>query len=391
MRADGRVRVTAQLIQGATDKHLWAGSFERDLRDVFSLQGEIAQTIAGEIRVKLTPHQRQRMTHAQPINLRAMEDYLQGQYHYQKAKEMGFHRGIEKQHQAELDQAIELFQSAAREDPRYARAYLGMGEIWGVVATFPYPPPATEQPAREAIQKALAIDPNMAEAYVTLGWIDYRDWKWGELEQDARRAVELSPNLAPAHVLYSSYLLAVGRMEQAMEEAERVQALDPSSDRVAWVLYCERRFDRFIEWKRNDVARHAFGPMAHYDLGYGYERAHLYKEAVEEWEAAMAGFGYEDMAERLRRGYAREGFRGAMREWAAGWETAERAGEPVNPDLPGYIYAVLGERDHAFAWLEKTMELHTNQPPALKVDPTMDDLRPDPRFEQLLRRVGLSP
>lgn len=389
-RSGDRVRISAQLIEGATDKHLWASSYERNLRDAISLQGEIAQTIAGEIRVKLTPQERVRMASTQPINLRAMEDYLQGQYHYQKAKEMGLHRGIEKQHQTELDQAIQFFQSAVQEDPRYARAYVAMGEIWGVPATFPHPPLAMQQPAREAIGKALAIDPDMAEAYVALAKIDYRAWKWTALEQEAKRAIELNPNLAAAHSIYSAYLLAVGRMDEAMEEAERVQALDPSDDAVAWVFYCERRFDRFIELKRNDVARHAFGPVAHWDLAFGYERAHMYKEAVEEWEEAMTGFGYDGQAERLRQGYAAHGFKGAMREWVAGWETIARGGETVHPDWPAYIYSVLGDRDRAFAWLEKSMEMHTPDPPALKVDPSLDDLRSDPRFDQLLRRVGLS-
>jgi tetratricopeptide (TPR) repeat protein len=264
-----------------------------------------------------------------------------------------------------------------------------MAEIWGVPAIFPYPPLSMEEPAREAIKMALTIDPDLAEAYVDLGRIDYRAWKWAALEQEAKRAVELNPNSAAAHDLYSAYLLAVGRMDEAMEEAERVQALDPSSDRVAWVFYCQRRFDRFIELKRNDIARHAFGSMAHFNLAYGYERAHMYKAAIEEWEIAMTGFGYEELAEDLRRGYAADGFKGAIREWVAGWEAISRGGEIVIPDLPAYLYAILGEKDRAFAWLEKSMEMHTSQPPALKIDPTVDDLRPDSRFADLVRRVGL--
>ena len=317
-RSGDRVRVTAQLIQGATDKHISANSYERNLQDALTLQGDIAQTIAQEIRVKLTPQERVRLAHAQTINLRAMEAYLQGQYHLQTAKDMRFHRGIEKKHEAEQKLAIEFFQKAVAEDPNYARAYLGMAEIWGVPAIFPYPPLSMEEPAREAIKMALTIDPDLAEAYVDLGRIDYRAWKWAALEQEAKRAVELNPNSAAAHDLYSAYLLAVGRMDEAMEEAERVQALDPSSDRVAWVFYCQRRFDRFIELKRNDIARHAFGSMAHFNLAYGYERAHMYKAAIEEWEIAMTGFGYEELAEDLRRGYAADGFKGAIREWVAG-------------------------------------------------------------------------
>lgn len=390
-RSGGRVRITAQLIEGKTDKHLWANSYERDLQDVLSLQGDIAKTIANEISVKLTPQERVRMAPAQPINLKAMEDYLQGEYHYQRARDLVSHREAGKERQPELDLAVNFFQQSANEDPRYARAYLGIGEVWGVPAGFPYPLLSMERPARDALAKALEIEPEMAEAYVALAKMNLRAWKWRETERDARRAIELNPNLAAAHDAYAAYLLATGQLDEAMKEGERVQELDPGSDRVAWVFYCQRRFDRFIELKKNDIARHAFGTMAHYDLGYGYERVGMHKEAVEEWIQAESGFGYEELAEALRTGYAAGGFQGAMREWVAGWEALVRKGEPVYPELPAYIYGLIGDRDRAFAWLEKAMETHSSGPPNFKVDPTVDALRSDPRFADLLRRVGLIP
>jgi TolB-like protein/DNA-binding winged helix-turn-helix (wHTH) protein len=390
-RSGNRVRITAQLIQADTDKHIWARSYERDMQDILSLQGDIARTIAQEISVEVKPQEKLRMTRGQPVNLKAIEAYLQGQYHYQNAKELGFHFDKEKMHEAELNQAVAFFQRAVTEDPNYAPAFVGMGEIWGVPATFPYPPTSMEQPAREALRKALAIDPDLAEAYVDLGRMDYRYWNWSALEQEAKHAVALKPNLAAAHYLYSAYLGAVGRIEEAMEEAERTQALDPGTDRVAWMFYCQRRFDRFIELKRSDIARHAFGPLDHFQLGYGYERAHMFKEAVDEWEAAMSGFSDDNLARALRHGYTKSGFTGAMRAWSAGLESIAKQGGTVHPDLLAYLYSILGEKDRAFAWLEKSMEMHTAQPPALKIDPTLDELRSDPRFEELLRRVGLSP
>lgn len=302
---------------------------------------------------------------------------------------MGFHFDQEKLHQAELNLAIAYFQRAVAEDPNYALAYFGMGEIWGVPATFPYPPTDMQQSARDALKKALAIDPDLAEAYVDLGRMDYRFWNWPALEQEAKQAIVLKPNLAAAHYLYSAFLAEMGRMDEAMQAAERTQALDPGTDRMAWIFYCQRRFDRFIELKRSDVARHAFGPLDHFQLGYGYERAHMYKEAVDEWEAAMSGFDDNNLARDLRHGYIAGGFRGAMRAWAAGLELIAKQGETVHPDLLAYIYSILGEKDRAFAWLEKSMEMHTSQPPALKIDPTLDELRSDPRFADLLRRVGL--
>ncbi len=386
-----RVRITAQLIQGASDKHIWASSYERSEQDVLSLQGDIANEIAEEIRVKVTPQERLHMTHARPINLAAIEAYLQGKYHYRNAMDMGGHRGARQMHETELNQAVSFFQRAVAEDPNYAPAYIGMGEIWGVPATFPYPPNSMAQPAREAFKKALAIDPGLAEAYVDLGWIDYRYWNWAALEYEAKHAIELNPNMATAHDLYAAYLIVMGRMDEAMEEAERTRGLDPGTDRVAWVFYCRHQFDRFNEMMRGDIERHAFGAMAHFNLGHGYERAHMYKEAVEEWEEAMVEFGYDDLADDLRRGYRISGFKGAVREWAAGMETLSLQGEPIHPDLMAYLYAILGENDRAFAWLEKSMEMHSSGPSVFSIDPDVDDLRSDPRFADLLRCVGLSP
>ncbi len=388
-RSGNRVRITAQLIQADTDKHLWARSYERDMQDILSLQGDIARSIAQEISVEVKPREELRMTRVRPINSNAVEDYLQGQYHYQNARHMGLHFGKAVAHEVELNQALAFFQRAVTEDPNYARAYIGMGEIWGVPATFPYPPTSMEQPARDAFSKALAIDPELAEAYVDLGKMDYRYWNWPALEQEAKHAIELNPNLAAGHYMYSVFFGAMGRMDEAMAEAEHTQALDPDTDRVAWVFYCERRFDRFIEIKRSYISRNEFDPLAHFQLGYGYERAHMYKEAVEEWEEAMSGFGDDNLARDLRHGYTKTGFRGAMRAWAAGLEMIAKQGGAVQPDLLAYQYSLLGERDRAFAWLEKSMEMHTAQPPAFKVDPTLDDLRSDPRFADLLRRVGL--
>ena len=388
-RSGDRVRITAQLIQAATDKHIWARSYERRIEDILSLQEDIARTIAQEISVEVKPQEKLRMTRARPINLNAVDDYLQGQYHYQMAKDMGFHRGIERAQKAELSVAANFFQKSIAADPYYAPAYIGMGEILGVPATFPYPPNSMAQPAREVLRKALAIDPTLAEAHLDLARIEFRDWHWQVAEQEVNRAIELNPNLASAHSFYTDYLNAMGRLDESMEQAERAKALDPGDDRVGWAFYVRRQFDRFIELKRSDVARHAFGPTAHFELGFGYERAGMYKEAVEEWEQAEAGYGYEDLAENLRRGYTAGGFRGAVREWVAGLEVVSKQGETIWPELPAYLYGILGDKDRAFAWLKKVVEERSCSAPQLKTDPTWDDLRSDPRFADLLRRVGL--
>jgi len=385
-----RVRITAELVQGATDQHLWASSYERNIQDVLALQGDIAQAIAAEVRVKLTPQEQVRLSRASPLNLEAINAYLQGRYHYQKARGMAARRGVYKPREDEKRLALEYFQKAIAENPNYAPAYVSMAEILGVASFFPYPSRSDEQAAKRALQKALEIDPMLAEAHVNLGRIELREWHLAEAGQEFKRAIELNPNLAKAHALYTEYLDAVGQSEEAMKEAEITKTLNPGDDTFTWRFYVRRHYDRFIELKTNDIEINAFGPIDHLYVGEAYERTHKYPEAVKEWEQAMAGLGYNDLADALRRGYAAGGFKGAMRSWVAGWEALSRRGELVHPETVAYIYAVLGEKDRAFAWLEKACDEHTMGMPFLKVDPTWDDIRSDPRFVDLQRRIGLS-
>jgi len=389
LRSGDRVRITAKLIQGNTDGHLWARSYEREIGDVLSLQENIAREVTEEIRVNVTPEEKLRMARPRPVNLAAMDAYLQGDYHYQKARNIGSHRGEEKTHEAELNAAADFFQNSIAADPNYAPAYVRLAQIWAVTNTFPYPPRSMEGSAKEAIRKALTIDPGLAEAHLALAKIEFLEWNWLVAEREIKRAIGLNPNLASAHRFYSDYFNSLGRLDESMEQAEWAKSLDPNDDGVAWVYYVRRDFGKFIEMKKSDVARQAFGPMAHYDLGFGYERAGQYGDAVEEWAIAMQGFGYDEEAEALRKTYTSGGFRSAVRAWVALVENRARNGEPIVPELPAYLYAITGDKDRAFAWLEKDLEQHTNNPPFLKTDPTWDDLRSDPRFEQLLKRVDI--
>jgi len=385
-RSGDRVLITAQLVEANSDKNLWASSYERNLQDTLSLESEIARSIALQIRGKLTPKEEQFFTRAQPVNLKAIEHYLRGRFHYQNAL-ISIVAGEKKEgREAESQAAIEDFKLAIAEDPNYAPAYVAMASSWverGMMT------PLQDAQAREALRKALSIDPSSAEAYLVLGRLDLFDWHWEDCGRDYRRAIELNPNLAQAHALYSEYLSFTNRPDESLSEAQLAQSLDPASDRIAWEFYVRRQFDRFIEIKRNEIASHMFGPMAHYDLGYGYERAGKYEEAIHEWEEAMTGFGFSDIAEALRRGYAAKGFKGAIQAWVAGLEQHYANGEPVYPEEPAYLYAILGEKDRAFSWLERGYQQKTHGMPFLMEDPTWDDIRSDPRFTDLERRVGL--
>ena len=385
-RSGGRVRITAQLIDANSDRNLWASSYERDLQDILPLQAEIARAIAQQIKVNLTPREQQLLTRAQPVNLRAIEPYLQGRFHYENERKM-IHEGSKKDgREGESQTAIEYFKAAIVEDPNYAPAYVAMARA---LIERAFLSSSENQQAREILRKALLIDPSSAEAHLALGRLDLFDWQWDDCARDYRRAMELNPNLAEAHALYAEYLDLTHHPEDGFREAETAMSLDPASDRLAWEFYVRRQFDRFIEIKRNEVASHMYGPMPHYDLGYGYERAGKFKEAINEWQEALVGFGLDGQAEVLRRGYAAHGFKGGVREWVAALEKLAARGETVYPELPAYLYAILGDKDHAFAWLEKGFQKRTHGMPFLKEDPTWDDIRSDPRFSDLESRVGV--
>ncbi|HLZ40123.1 MAG TPA: hypothetical protein VKQ11_04135 [Candidatus Sulfotelmatobacter sp.] len=385
-RSGGRVRITAQLIDANSDRHLWAGTYDRDLQDILSLQAEMARSIAQQIKVNLTPREQQLLTRAQSVNLKAIEPYLEGRYHYENERKM-IHEGRKKDgREGESQTATEYFKRAIAEDPNYAPAYVAMARALIERAMLSA---SEDQQVREILRKALAIDPSSAEAHVALGRLDLFDWRWDDCGRDYRRAMELNPNLAEAHSLYAEYLGLTHHPEESLHEAELATSLDPANGRLAWEYYLRRQFDRFIEIKRNEVASHMSGPMAHYDLGYGFERAGKYEEAINEWHEALVEFGLDSQAEALGRGYAADGFRGGIREWVAALEKLAARGETVYPELPAYLYAILGDKDRAFAWLEKAYQEKTHGMPFLKEDPIWDEIRSDPRFSDLERRVGV--
>jgi len=380
-RSGNHVRINAELIEANSDRHLWGKSYESDVQDALTLQSEIARSIAQQIRAKLTPDEEQVLVHAQPVNLSAIEPYLRGRYHLANARNT-----MDASRETEAQSALKEFHRAASEDPNYAPAYVA---IAGTLVIRESLTPSDIHQAREAIQKALTIDPKSAEAHMFLGRLSLWDWNWDAAGYEYQRAIELNPNLADAHGYYVEYLDIIGHPDQALREAELLKSLDPASDRLAWEFYVRHQFDRFIELKRDDIASHMFGPMAHYELAYGYERAGMREDAIHEWEEAMAGFGFKDQAEAIHHGYATNGFQGAFREWAATLERLSASGQSVYPELPAYLYAVLGDKDRAFAWLEKAYQQRTHGMPFLKEDPTWDDIRSDPRFSELVRRVGI--
>ena len=388
-RAGDRVRITAQLIAGPSDRHLWANTYERDARNALSMESEIAETIANQIQTKLTPEQETRLTTARPLNLEAFEANLEGKYHLSLANDLEYRNDRQETKNSELGTARTFFEKAISEDPNYAPAYVGLAQTWH------NRPVAESGPEKEleALQKALFLDPSLAEAHSALGSLEYlRLWNWADSERELKRAIELNPNLADAHASYSDYLDSMGRYDEGMKEYLRTQELDPGHYApTPNPFYTRRQFDKAMEMDRTDIERHAFGFYPHWDLAVNYEAKGMHDEAVQEWETAMRMLGYEDMANAMHRALENTGYKGALKEWALELESARANGQDIPAFVLAEIYSYLGERDHAFFWLKKAYEQREDALPSLRDLACWDNLRPDPRFQDLVRRVGLPP
>jgi TolB-like protein/Flp pilus assembly protein TadD len=384
LRSGNRVRISAQLIQANPEKHLWAESYERDLRDVLALQSEVAGAIANEIKIKVTPQEQARLANARPVNPDAHEAYLKGRYYWNLRTEGGLKKGIE------------YFQQAIEKDPGYALAYAGLADAYFSLADYGLMSPSEAYPrVKAAVLKALDIDETLAEAHRPLSAALECEWDWAGAEREIKRAIELNPGYATAHQSYAEHLSAMGRHNEAMAEAKRAQELDPVSPSIntaaAQVFFFARRYDEAIAQCRKTLELNAGFHTAHIYLCRAYEQQRLYDEAISECHKAMAlDEGNPAPAANLARAYAAAGKRTEALKVLSSLKELSRQ-RYVSPYQMAYIYAALGDFNQAFAWLERAYQEGSPGLVFLKVDPRVDRLRPDPRFQDLLRRVNFPP
>ncbi len=384
-RSGDQLRITAQLIYAPTDQHVWAKSYDGSSQNVLALEQEVAQAIAQEIRAQLTPEEKTRIAQSRPVSLKALEAYLQGRYHLDQAGELAYRNGMAKPQLEHLAAARDFFQAAIHEDSGYAQAYVGLAKSW-------QDRPVTEKGPENAdamLRKALELNPDLPEAHEALATLDVlRLWKWSEAEQEYKRAIAVNSNYAEAHARYAEYLDMMHRYDEGMKEFLRAQELDPGHSFQPNPFYRRRQYERAIELDRNEVKRRAFGFWSHTDLAFDYQAAGMHEEAADEWEQVMRMLGYDQIADAMHRGRARSGYSGALREWMAQLEAADAQGAPPPAFVLAFIYGELGEKDRAFAWLERGYRERDAAYSALNVDPCWDPLRSDPRFQDLLRRMN---
>jgi eukaryotic-like serine/threonine-protein kinase len=380
-RSGERVLVTAQLIDAATDTHLWAESYERDLRDVLVLQSEVASTVAREIRVALTPEETRHLGSAAQVNPEAFEAYLKGRFHWYKLSK------------EELDNAERYFQLALDKDPHYALAYVGLADVWMLRGDAGFLPPLETVPnAKAAVTKALELDETLADAHVSLANLRLFERDWSAAEREFQRAIELNPSHANAHFMYADYLISRRRNSEWEREIHRALELDPISYFLqcfyGWHLVYLGRYDEAILQINKVLATQPDYSSAHLGLWGAFYKKGMEQEAVQEAERFFGVLGDQELVRALQQGYGEAGYRRAMKRAA---DTLAARSERTH--VPGVriarLYAHAGENERTLYWLEKAYGANESPLVHLAVARDWDSVRSDPRFQDLVRRMRL--
>jgi TolB-like protein/DNA-binding winged helix-turn-helix (wHTH) protein/Tfp pilus assembly protein PilF len=380
--AADRLRITAQLIQLRDQSHVWAEEYDRPLRDILNVQEEVGAAVTREIQLRLTPQQQAGKAGSRTIDPEAYEAYLKGLFFYNQRNREG------------LEKAVGFFQMAITRTPGYAPAYAALADAYVALGYYGLEEQNDTIPkARAAAQKAIEIDENLSEAYVSLGAVSEQyDWNWREAERDYKRAIELNPNNALAHHSYGAvYLSSLGRFPQAVGELRKAHELDPMSPitntALAIALCLSGRSEEGREQFRKTFEIVPDFVQAHYYLAEVDSMTNSYPEALAELEKIKST---DAVPANGLRGYV-YAMQGRRREALQIVDGLQRIAKPlyVDPVLIANIYAGLGEKDLAFTWLDKAYRQHSAGMITLKQSPVYDRLRSDPRFVDLLRRVGI--
>jgi len=385
-RSGDRVRITAQLVYGPADQHLWAKGFERDMKDMLELQNSVASEIAHEIQVKVTPEEQARLNNVRPVNAKALDAYVEARFHLDQAGKLEYYKGKREQQKDELRKAMSYLDRAIQEDPSYIPAYVGYFD-----AIDPTNTPQIEfwSKAKTALAKALELDESNEAARSALARMLMQfEYDWAGAEREYRRAIQLNPNSGDAHFHYSEYLENVGRTAEGDKERDLAQALDPAHDYYADAGV--QRVGRNLEQERQALEEQAPNdPFALAVMAKDYAIAGKYQEAVEMWERSLTLYGWHDFVDALKRDDAKGGPKFALEEWMRAGEAYARTHDDWSVVPMAFTYASLGNKDRAFAWLDKAVEQRSWIIIYVKCDDVWDPLRFDPRFKDLLRRVGL--
>jgi tetratricopeptide (TPR) repeat protein len=383
LRSGERVRITAQLIRVPVERHIWAQSFEGDLRDTLVLQKNVARSIAAQIQASLNQREQAVLEHSKVVNAEAYEAYLKGRYFWNKRTRAG------------LTTAIEYFNHAIEKNPNYAEAYTGLGDAHALSGDWEYgilSPQDAFPRAKVAVSKALALDDNLAEAHTSLAFIlDLYDWDWESAETEYKRAIALNPGYATAHHWYAWHLIVMGRNGEGIAELRKAQSLDPlsliiSAD-AADALCIAHLYDESVQQSRRTLEMDPNFAIAHYELGQAFVQKRMLNEAIEQFQTAIELSGGNEIFDaNLAYAYATSGRTEEAMKIVKGLEDRQTQHSSADASV-ALIYVGLADKDQAMIWLNKAYQARFN--PSILVRPVFDPLRSDARFRDLLRRIGL--
>jgi TolB-like protein/DNA-binding winged helix-turn-helix (wHTH) protein/Tfp pilus assembly protein PilF len=383
LRSGDQVRITAQLIEASTDKHLWSQSYEGEVRDTLALQSRVASAIADQIRINLTPREQAALKNVKVVNPEAYESYLKGRYFWNKRTADG------------LKAALAYFKQAIEEDPKYAKAYSGLADTYGLLGDWQYAvmtPKEAFPEAKAAAIHALELDNTLGEAHNSLAFVlDGFDWDLDAGGREFQRAIELNPGYATAHHWYAWHLTLLGRFDEALAEMRKAENLDPLSliinADLAELLGLAHSYDDSIRQSLKTIEMDPNFALAHNQLAQAYLQKHMYAEAVAELQKAVElSRDSPTCIANLARAYVASGKREEAVKLLNTLKKHSTTGYSNASEI-AMIYASLGDTDQAMNWLEKGFEERFN--PGVLLRPGFDPLRSDPRFQNLLRRIGL--
>ncbi len=384
LRSGEHVRITAQLIQVPADRHMWAQSYEGDLRDTLTLESRVARDIADQIRATLDRQEQAELEKSQAVNPEAYEAYLKGRYFWNRRTADG------------LKRAITYFNHAIEIDPTYARAYSGLADAYALSGDWEYgvlSPQEAFVHATAAAKQALALDDSLGEAHTSLAFaLDLYAWNWVAAEAQYRQAIALSPGYATARLWYAWHLIVMGRPGEGIAELRKAESLDPlsliiSAD-LADALCIAHQYDVSVQQSKKALELDPNFAVAHYEMGQALAQKHLYDEAIAEFRRAIALGGHSGAFDsNLAYVYAVTGRKDEALEIVGELEAPHDQNPSANANV-ALIYVGLGDHDQAMSWLNKAYEARFN--PSILLRPAWDPLRSDARFKDLMRRIGLA-
>jgi len=384
LRSGDQVRITAQLIEGRADKHLWSETYDGDLRDTLTLQHKVAGAIAEQIRINLNPHEQGTLRHGHVVDPQAYEAYLKGRFFWNKRTG------------DDLVKAVEYFNQAIARDPNYAQAYSGLADTYALLGDWEYGVLAPREAfprAKAAAVRALELDNTLSEAHTSLAFcLDAFDWDLQSADTEFRRGIDLNPGYATAHHWYAWHLSLLRRNDDAIAEMKKAQHLDPLSliinADLAELLLIAHLTDDSIQQSRKTIEMDVNFPLAHNQLAVAYLQRGRYDQAIPELQKAVQlSAGSPTCTANLARAFAASGRRNEALRLVGELRKRSRASYSNASEIAA-VYAALGENDQAMSWLEKGFEERFN--PSVLLRPGFDPLRADRRFHELERRIGIS-